>query len=159
MALAAKQIIVQDMLAGSQGECYVDIEGNRYHFASIINLQFNFEKTKVKKRVLGRTGAVNKSTGWEGAAEGTIYYNTSVLRMLMYRYKETGEDIYFTTTVSNEDTTSRRGRQTFIAKDCNTDGGILAMLDVDAEVLEEDISMTFDDFEYPEQFDISDNVI
>jgi hypothetical protein len=152
MALTAEQIKAQDLVAGSQGECYITIEGNRYNFASIKELNIEFEKTKTEVKALGRTGTINKTTGWKGAGDGTMYYNQSVLRMLLYRYAQTGEDAYFDIQVSNEDATSRRGRQTVIAKECNTDGGVLARLNADDEVLEEDISFTYDEFEIPEKF-------
>jgi len=152
MALTAEQIAAQDLVAGSQGECYVTIEGNRYNFASIKELNIEFEKTKTEARVLGKTGTINKATGWKGTGDGTMYYNQSVLRMLLYRYAQTGEDVYFDIQVSNEDATSNRGRQTVIAKNCNTDGGVLAALNAEDEILEEDISFTYDDFEIPEKF-------
>ena len=70
----------------------------------------------------------------------------------MYRFKETGEDVYFDIQVENEDPTSSVGRQTVILKDCNIDGGILAKFDADAEYLDEDVDFTFEDFEIPEKF-------
>ncbi len=70
----------------------------------------------------------------------------------MYRFKETGEDIYFDMQITNEDPTSSVGRQTVILKDCNIDRGILAKFDANAEYLDEEIEFTFEDFEIPEKF-------
>ena len=75
-----------------------------------------------------------------------------IFRQLLYRYKETGEDVYFDIQITNEDPTSSVGRQTVILKDCNLDGGILAKFDADAEYLDEDADFTFEDFEIPEVF-------
>lgn len=80
------------------------------------------------------------------------HYNTSIFRELLYRYKETGEDVYFDIQITNEDPTSSVGRQTIILKDCNVDGGILAKFDADAEYLDEDLDFTFEDWEMPEKF-------
>ena len=70
----------------------------------------------------------------------------------MYKFKETGKDIYFDIQITNEDPTSSVGRQTVVLKDCNIDGGILAKFDADGEYLDEDMDFTFEDFEMPEEF-------
>ena len=130
----------------------ITIEGNRYNFMQAINLEVSVEKTKSEIPILGRTGKGNKTTGWKGSGSATFHYNTSIFRELLYRYKETGQDVYFDIQVTNEDPTSSVGRQTIVLKDCNVDGGILAKFDADAEYLDEDLDFTFEDWEMPEQF-------
>ena len=142
----------KDTVSASLAECYVTIEDKRYNLMQAINLEANFEKNKTEVPILGKTGKGNKATSWTGTGSATFHYNTSVFRMLMYRYKETGQDVYFDIQVTNEDPTSSVGRQTVILKDCNVDGGILAKFDADAEYLDEDMDFTFEDFEIPEQF-------
>ena len=142
----------KDAVSASLAECFVTIEGNRYNFMQAINLEAKFEKTKTEVPILGKTGKGNKSTGWAGTGNATFHYNTSIFRELLYRYKETGEDIYFDIQVTNEDPTSSVGRQTVILKDCNVDGGILTKFDADADFLDEDMDFTYEDFEMPEKF-------
>lgn len=144
----------KDSVSASLAECFVTIEGNRYNFMQAINLEAKIEKTKSEIPILGRTGKGNKTTGWKGTGSATFHYNTSVFRKLLYRYKETGEDIYFDIQVTNEDPTSGVGRQTVILKDCNVDGGILTKFDADSEYLDEDLDFTFEDWEMPEEFAI-----
>ena len=60
--------------------------------------------------------------------------------------------------ITNEDKTSRAGRQTVILIDCNIDGGILAKFDADGEYLDEDMDFTFEDFKMPETFNILDGM-
>ena len=141
-----------DTIAGSLAECYVTIEGNRYNFMQAINLEASIEKIKTEVPILGKTGKGNKAAGWKGAGSATFHYNTSIFRELLKRYKDTGEDIYFDIQVTNEDPTSKVGRQTVILKDCNIDGGVLTKFDADAEYLEESLDFTFEDFEMPETF-------
>ena len=150
--MARNVMHAKDTVSASLAECYVTLEGKRYNLMQAINLEANFEKNKTEVQILGKTGKGNKATGWTGTGSATFHYNTSVFRMLMYRYKETGEDVYFDIQVTNEDPTSAVGRQTVILKDCNVDGGILAKFDADAEYLDEDMDFTFEDFEIPEQF-------
>lgn len=142
----------KDAVSASLAECFVTIEGNRYNFMQAINLEAKMEKSKSKVPILGKPGKGNKTTGWEGKGSATFHYNTSVFRQLLYRYKETGEDIYFDIQVTNEDPTSSVGRQTTILKDCNVDGGLLAKFDADEEYLDEDMDFTFEDWEMPEVF-------
>lgn len=143
----------RDAVSAALAECFVMIEGRRYHFMQAINLEASIEKTKVEVPILGQTGRGNKSTGWKGRGSATFHYNTSIFRELMYRFKERGEDVYFDILISNEDPTSAAGRQTVILKDCNIDGGVLAKFDADADFLQEDLDFTFEDFEMPEMFE------
>lgn len=142
----------KDAVSASLAECFVTIDGNRYNFMQAINLETSIEKTKSEIPILGKTGKGNKTTGWKGSGSATFYYNTSIFRQLLYRYKETGEDVYFDIQITNEDPTSAAGRQTIILKDCNVDGGILAKFDADAEYLDEDLDFTFEDWEMPNTF-------
>ena len=144
----------KDAVSASLAECFVTIDGNRYNFMQAIDLEATFEKQKTEVPILGKTGRGNKSTGWRGTGTATFHYNTSIFRELLYRYKETGEDIYFDIQVTNEDPTSSVGRQTVILKDCNIDGGILAKFDADADYLDETLDFTFEDFEIPEKFNM-----
>ena len=142
----------KDSVFAALAECFVTIDDVRYNFMQAINLEAHFEKNKTEVPILGKTGKGNKATGWKGTGSATFHYNTSIFRRLMQRYKDTGEDVYFDIQITNEDPTSRVGRQTVILIDCNIDGGILAKFDADAEYLDEDMDFTFEDFKLPEKF-------
>ena len=142
----------KDAVYASLAECFITIDGNRYNFMQAINLEAKMEKTKTKVPILGKTGKGNKASGWEGTGSATFHYNTSIIREMLKRYKDTGEDTYFDIQVSNEDSTSAVGRETIILRDCNIDGGVLAKFDADGEYLDEDMDFTFEDWEMPETF-------
>lgn len=149
----------RDSVSASLAECYVTIEDQRYNFMQAINLEATIEKNKTEVPILGKTGKGNKATGWSGSGSATFHYNTSIFRKLLKRFKETGEDIYFDIQITNEDPTSRVGRQTVILKDCNLDGGTIAKFDADAEYLEDEFDFTFEDFEMPEEFASLDGML
>ena len=149
----------RNAITASLAECYVTIEGNRYNFMQAINLEANFEKTKTKVPILGKTGKGNKSTGFEGTGSATFHYNSSIFRKLMERFQDTGEDIYFDIQITNEDPTSTVGRQTVVLYDCNIDGGILAKFDADGEYLDESMDFTFERFKIPEEFKTIEGMI
>jgi len=142
----------KDAINAKLAECFVTIEGNRYLLMQAKNFEAKFNKEKQKISILGQTGQGNKTTSWNGTGSMTIYHNTSIFNKLMLRYKNTGEDIYFDTQVTNYDPTSAAGRQTTIYKGCNIDGGVLASFNADGEFTEQDIDFTFEDCEMPEEF-------
>lgn len=149
----------KDAVSAKLAECFITIKGNRYNFMQMINFEASFEKTKTEVPILGKTGGGNKTTGWKGSGSATAHYNQSVMRKLLLDYKDTGEDVYFDIQVTNEDPTSRAGRQTIVFIDCNTDGGILAKFDADGEYLDEDMDFTFEDFKMPEKFNVLDGML
>lgn len=137
----------RDAIHGAQGRAFVTIGDNRYLFAQLINLQADVAKTKTQVPIMGRTGKGNKSTGWEGTGNATFHYNTSIFRQMLATYKDTGQDIYFDIQVTNDDKSSEVGTQTTILRDCNIDGGIIALLDADSEYLEDSFDFTFEDWD------------
>ncbi len=143
----------KDGVSGSMAECFVTIDEIRYNFMQAIKFEAKLEKTKTEVPILGKTGKGNKTTGWKGTGSMTVHYNQSVFREILEKYKNTGEDLYFTMQVTNTDPTSSVGSQTVIFKECNIDGGILAIFDAGAEYLEEEVSFTFDDFDLKKPFD------
>ncbi len=153
-------MLAKNAVSAPLAECYVTIEGNRYNFMSAINLEASFEKTKAEIPILGRTGKGHKSTGWNGTGNATFHYNTSIFRELFYKFKQTGEDVYFEIVVTNDDPGATDvGKQTVILKDCNLDGGILAKFDADGEYLDESMDFTFEDFEIPQTFNKMDGMV
>lgn len=144
----------KDTVYASLAQCFLTIEGNRYLFMQAIDLEAKMNKTKTKVPILGKTGKGNKASGWEGTGSATFHYNTSIIREMLKKYKDTGEDVYFDIQISNEDPTSAVGRQTIILRDCNVDGGILAKFDANGEYLDEDMDFTFEDWEMPETFQL-----
>ena len=127
---------------------------NRYCFMQLINFESNFEITIAEVARLGAGGKGNKPTGWKGTWSGTAHYNQSVFRKMWLEYKKTGILPTFDIQITNEDPTSSVGRQTVILKNCLSKGGILAKFDADAEILDEDLEGTYDDFEMPEPFSL-----
>lgn len=143
---------VQDSISGTNAKCYVTLDGNRYNFMNALKLEATFEKTKEEIPILGRMIKGNKSTGGKGSGTMDVHYNTTIMRKMMVKYMQTGEDFYFDIQVTNEDLSSALGRQTTILKDCNLDSAILAQFDADSTYLTETLDFTFESAEIPEEF-------
>lgn len=143
---------IQDAISGQEAKAFSTINGQREEMFYAKKLKAEAEKTKASLKTLGKRGEQSKATGWKGTGEMTIYYVTSKFRELMLDYIKNGKDAYFDVTVINEDPASSIGKQTTILRNVNLDKVIMAMLDVDAEALEEDISFTYDDVDLLDKF-------
>lgn len=145
-------IKAKDTIAAKLAECFITIGTRRYNFMQMIDFEAKIEKNKIEVPILGQTGNGNKASGWAGTFTGTAHYNQSIMRKMLLEYKKTGVDTYFEIQVTNEDPTTKVGRQTTIFTGCNLDGGILAKFDADGEYLDEEIEGTFEDWSMPESF-------
>ena len=141
-----------DTISGQEGRAYATINGQVEEMFYIKSLEATIEKQKTEVRVLGKRGTQYKATGWSGSGTMTIYYVTTLFRQLMYDYVRNGKDTYFDVTIVNEDPTSSIGRQTVVLRGVNLDSVVMAKLDTETEVLDEDIGFTFDDVDIMDSF-------
>lgn len=147
-----------DAVQGSMAECYVTLDGNRYNMMQLYDFESSASINLIKVAILGRSGKGSKASGWSGTWSGTAHYNQSVFRRWFLHYKKTGELTPFEIQVSNEDPSSAAGRQTITHSGCLIDNIILAKFNADDELLDEEISGTFDDWDMPEEFNLLDGM-
>ena len=72
--------------------------------------------------------------------------------MMADKYQKTGEMPYFEMQVSNEDPTSAAGRQTIIHRGCLCEEFTLAKFKSGEDLLDEELSGTFESYDIPEKF-------
>lgn len=142
-----------DAISAAKAECFITIENERYNFMQALKLEAKIEKVKSEIPILGRAMKGNKTVGMKGTGSATFHYNTSIFRDILYKYQQSGKDVYFDIQVTNEDPTSSVGRQTIILKDCNLNGGLLTKFDATGEYLEDEFEFTFESWEMPERFE------
>ena len=82
----------------------------------------------------------------------TLHYNQSIMREIMYQFKELGTEVYFTIEVTNKSNDGIIGEQTIMLNNCSINGGTLTKFDSDSDYLDEDVEFTFDDWEMPKKF-------
>ena len=112
----------KDAISGSLAECYITIDGNRYNFMQLYEFSASYEANIVDVPILGQISKGHKAAGGSGTWSGTAHFNQSILRQLLYRFKTSGEMVYFDIQVTNSDPTSSVGRQTIILKNCLMEG-------------------------------------
>lgn len=116
------------------------------------SLEATCEINKTPVKTLNKRGEQHKPNSWTGNGTMTIYYVSTLYRNMAMQYIKTGVPVYFDILVTNQDPGSSVGRQTTILKNCSLDSVILAKFDVDSEVMDEDVSFTFDDADIIEAF-------
>lgn len=145
-------MVANDAVFGALAECFVTIDGRRYNFMSMTEFASEWKVNVADVPILGKVGMGHKAAGGTGTWSGKAHYNQSVLREMADRYQKTGEMPYFEIQVSNEDPTSVVGRQTIVHHDCLCDTFSLAKFQAGEEILEEDLSGTFESWDMPETF-------
>lgn len=142
----------KDAVYGSLAECFVTLDDNRYNFMSLTEFESQWEVNVTEVPILGKVGMGHKAAGGKGTWSGTAHYNQSIFRKIADTYQKTGVMPYFEIQVTNEDPTSAVGRQTIIHHDCLCDTFTLAKFQAGEELLEEDLSGTFESWDMPESF-------
>lgn len=148
----------KDAVYGSLAECFVTIGDNRYNFMSLTELESQWEVNVTEVPILGKVGMGHKAAGGKGTWSGTAHYNQSIFRKIADAYQKTGVMPYFEIQVTNEDPTSAVGRQTIIHHDCLCDTFTLTKFQAGEELLEEDLSGTFESWDMPESFAVLDGM-
>ena len=141
-----------DTISGQEGKATSVIDGLVQDMFYLKTVEAKFEKLKTEIKAIGKRGVQHKGNGWSGSGSMTFFYVTTIFRKMAFTYAKTGKDTYFNITVTNEDPTSTIGKQTVVLYNCNIDNAILAKLDSESDVLDEDIDFTFDDFDILDSF-------
>ncbi len=141
-----------DAVYGSLAECFVTLGSNRYNLMSMTKFESKYEVNLTDVPILGKVGKGHKPAGGKGTWSGTAHYNQSVFRKVADQYQKTGVMPYFEIQVSNEDPSSAAGRQTIVHHDCLCDTFTLAKFEAGEELLDEELSGTFESWDMPETF-------
>lgn len=145
-----------DTISGQEGYAQVNIKGEIHKLFALKSVEATMEKQKTEVKTIGKRGTQHKATGWTGSGNMKLHYVTSIFRKLALEYIKTGKDLYFDMVVTNDDPSSRIGKQTTVLYNCNIDSIIMAKLDIDSETLDEDLDFTFDDVDILDQFKTPD---
>ena len=146
-----KQLRGQDTISGQEGKAYITDPdtGEVILLFELKNLEAKLEKQKEDIKTVGRAVNQKKTTGWSGTGSMTLYYVTSYFRDKVMDYINGGRDLYFTMQVINSDPTSETydestgiGQKVTLTG-CNLDGQVLAKIDTQSAVLEEEANFTF----------------
>jgi len=142
----------EDTVNGREGIATAIINDQVVELMELANINISIEKDKTEFKAMGTRNTQNKTTGWKGTGSANVRYVSSRWAEMLQRYVKDGVDTYFTIVVTNEDPGSATGKQVVQVLGCNIDSADIAKLDVDAEILDQDIDFTFNDFNILESF-------
>ena len=142
----------EDCVNGREGIATAEINGQVVELMELGNINVTIEKDKTEFKAMGTRNTQNKTTGWKGTGSMNVRYVSTRWAELMQRYVKEGIDTYFTIVVTNEDPGSSTGKQTIQILGCNLDSVDVAKLDTEAEILDQDVDFTFNDFNILESF-------
>lgn len=144
-------LLAQDAPNGKQGKAFITLHkdtGDEIHelfSAKKINMKVDYTKTDFK--VIGTTTIQKKTTGASKTGTMTIYQGTPLFIEMAREYEANGKVLYFDLQVTNEDPSTRIGKQTIAYYDCSLDSIPLSILDADADFLEEEVGLSYRAFE------------
>lgn len=144
-----------EVISGKEGDVYVKIGDNRYHYMHLTEIEATLEYEKGEVPMLGRTMTGHKINGMSGEYKGKGYYRFSEERLAAQDYKNGAAAPLFEIEITNVDESTIAGVQRVVLKDCMPDSVVLAKAAAGEEFLEEDFEGTFDDFEIVESFSSS----
>lgn len=141
-----------DAVHGAHAECFVTIGDDRYNFMQMTEFEGKYELNIVDVPILGRVTKGNKVAGGSGTWSGTAHFNQSLFRLMLVGYMESGAMPAFKIQVTNSDPSSSAGSQSIIYEGCLFDSVILSKFAAGEDILDEEISGTFEDFKMAEAF-------
>lgn len=148
-----------DAIKGACGECYITIDNRRYNFMQALSVEATATKNKVKIPILGKTSKGNKSTSIEYSGKIKYHFNTSVMVKIMEEFKNTGKDLYFDMTLTQNDPNSSSGEYTINLYDCNMDSAILFKFDAESDYVTSEANFTFEDWAIAAEHKLLDGMI
>jgi dTDP-4-amino-4,6-dideoxygalactose transaminase len=144
-------------ISGKEGTLFLTINGSSLEYAEITKFEAKVEYTKADVKRIGARMNGSKIVGAKGTGNMTVYYHRPEMRAMALEYLRSGKSPMFDAMVVNDDVTSAAGKQTSLVKNIVPDGATIALLDGDSDdVLKEEVAFTFDDFDFLNQFKVTD---
>lgn len=141
----------QNLLSGAEGVIFIDGVEQGY----VKSVEATAEKVKAERRIVGRRNTFHKTTGWNGTGTLILYKTTSAFRQQISNYIKNGVDVYVDIQITTQDPSATDiGKEVSILRGVNFDSIPLAMIDPEAEILEDEMPFTFEDYDLTEKFNL-----
>lgn len=145
-------LLAKDSLNGKAGKAFITIDNNTYEIFSVKKLNAKVDYQKADFKVVGTLTVQKKTTGASKTGTMTIYFGTPLFTQMARQYEEQGKVLYFDMQIVNEDPSTSVGKQTICLYDCSLDSIPLAMLDSDADFLEQEVGFSYGRFAVIDEF-------
>ena len=140
-------LLERDALNGKSGSAFMTINGQNIEMFNLKKFQSDAEFQESDFKVVGTTLVQKKTTGVTLTGSMTIYYGSPHFLRLLQEYLKTGKLPYFTIQLTNDDPSTSVGSQTVVLYNVKLQKLPVAMLDANADWLEEEVSFSFTNIE------------
>lgn len=145
-------LLERDALNGKSGSAFLTIDGENHEIFQMKKFQSDAEFQEADFKVVGTTLVQKKTTGVTLTGSMTIYYGSPYFLQLLQQYLKTGKLPYFTLQIRNDDASVSVGQQTVALYNCKLTKVPVAMLDADADWLEEEVTFSYTGLEVLDYF-------
>lgn len=140
-------LLERDALNGKSGSAFITINGENIEIFQMKKFQSDAEFQESDFKVVGTTLVQKKTTGVSLTGSMTIYYGSPIFVRLLNDYLKTGKLPYFTLQITNDDPGTSVGKQIVALYNCKLSKVPVAMLDAEADWLEEEVSFSYTSME------------
>jgi len=140
-------LLERDALNGKSGSAFITINGENIEIFQMKKFQSDAEFQESDFKVVGTTLVQKKTTGVSLTGSMTIYYGSPIFVRLLNDYLKTGKLPYFTLQITNDDPGTSVGKQIVALYNCKLSKVPVAMLDAEADWLEEEVTFSYTSME------------
>ncbi len=142
----------RDTIRGTDGSITWKVGDNEYDFFHITQMTINLEIDQDEVPRIGTRTKGHKTSTVSITGSATGYYGDPVIRREMTKYVKGGAYPDMQVILTNKDPDTQAITQTFIGKGVMVTNLVLAELDANTTMLEEDFDITLEDYEIKEEF-------
>jgi hypothetical protein len=136
-------LLERDALNGKSGSAFITVDGLNQELFQMKKFQSTGEFQEADFKVVGTRLVQKKTTGVTLTGTMTVYSGSPLFIKMLNDYLKTGKLPYFTLQITNDDPGTTVGRQTVALYNCKLSKVPIAMLDADADFLEEEVSFSY----------------
>lgn len=142
----------RDVYNSNLGEAWLTIEGKKRRIFELREISAELENRKEDIQIINDVMTKHKVVACNGSGSFRIYTGVPEYAQILRNFIDNHINIYFEITFEINDPESSNGRRCITLKDVCVDKTILGRLSTDNGILEEDMSMTFDEYEITDDF-------
>lgn len=140
-------LLEQDALNGKSGKAFMTYNGQNIELFGLKKFDSNAEFDEADMKVVGTVRTQKKTTGVTMTGSATIYYGTPYFLRVLKEYLVTNKMPLLTFQITNDDPSTSVGKQVVALYNVKLSKVPIAILDAEADFLEEEIEFSFTDFE------------
>ena len=142
----------RDVYNSNLGEAWLTINGRKRRIFELREISAELENVKEEVMIINDVMCKHKVVACKGSGSFQIYTGVPDYASILRNFIDNHINIYFEITFEINDPESSNGRRCITLRDVCVDKTVLGRLSVENGILQEDMSMTFDEYVITEDF-------